>query len=295
MYITLESGKYVMQLRCPYVEDYWPCECPLQDKYNDVMLYCSKVPIEDIKDVFKSTTAADFKHIFLDPWNYWTVAIPEDIFVNHRVTDSIYVGYTEYRPINVPLQVHSDAFRSSRNSVKRFSIRAYDLTKLTFQFLSNFSQLTTFMIRESKNVDLSTLPSLPSLCELMVKDSSGPNEWTVFPKFVKALEIINLQGSYLTDESMERISKWIINILQHNSQKGYIKMNPITSQKKIKNIYFVKIYSIGVARVEIDLSNNYLSRLESSVFKELFEAIAAITNDGRISIDGSKLCMLYLL
>ena len=156
-----------------------------------------------------STTPVEFQQILIIPLQE-NPFIQEDIFVNHRVTDTIELSGHSHFPEQVRLEIHSEAFRSSRNFTKQVKIYSCDLEMLNFAFLTDFCQLTDLLIKNSINVRMSNFPQLPSLMNLQIIQCTGLNGWIEFPRSISSLEYINLQGNGLNDERMYAILEWIL-------------------------------------------------------------------------------------
>ena len=216
-----------MQLRCrPNLEDYYPCECPvasIEKTYHyDFAVLCRNVNIDEVEKVFSLTTAADFDWIMLEPGTPSAFLIPEDIFADHRITQTIFVGYLgSGRPT---LQIHPKAFRSSWEFTGSFQVMSYDLRILNYEFLAGFiKQLWYIRIRNSKNVNLATLPPLPRLAVLEIIDCTGLNDWTTFPQQAKGLNWISIEniGLYKEDVEMMFPCRYHLNI---NNEEKHIEL-----------------------------------------------------------------------
>ena len=169
------------------------------------------MPSNEVKMVFKLTTPADLDLFQLISQKKNSLNISEDLLVEHRVK-SIYFFYEHYGflpPIN--LTVHPEAFRNSRYFTNKIRFNGFDISH--FYFLASFNELQELEIEHSLSVNLRTLPLLPSLKALIIKECSGliiqPNT-DDFPLLARGLEIVVLRGNSLNDGDCERILDWIL-------------------------------------------------------------------------------------
>ena len=166
--------------------------------------------MDKVRTAFKLATPSNFHYIFLAP-SLANSFIPEDIFFSHQVTDTIELsGQLHFPEQIIRLEIHSDAFRASRNFTKQFKIYSCDLKMLNFSFLAGFNQLTEFSIKNSINIWIKNLPPLPNLKKLLIVQCIRLNGWTDLPNYSKnSLEYLNLQSNDLNDERAEAILGWI--------------------------------------------------------------------------------------
>ena len=198
----------VNQYSCPDFKVYLPCQCyfkyPLLANFE---VECIDVSTKDVSIAFNSiATEIEFRTLLLRPIAFF---IPKDIFANCRVMDTIEISGKYYIPEKMRLEIHSEAFQSSRNSVRQITISSWDLKTLTFEFLKGFNQTKVLCIYDSINFHLHNFPSLPNLIGLYVIGSQGPNEWEYFPNLFNGLVHLQLESVGLNDDAADRILEWI--------------------------------------------------------------------------------------
>ena len=239
---------------------------------------------------FQRTTSADFDQIFLLLPSENSV-IPDNFFVNHRVTKNLEVIGNVLAAEQVVLEIQPDAFRSSQNHLKQFKIYSCDVKILNFRFLSNFSQLTDLSIKKSVNFHTFNLPPLPNLISLSILNCTGLNQWTVFPNFVKGLEYLDLECNGLNDETTEQLLRYIMtgpsNVSLTNIRLSRNALTRIPRQLKsfanIKNMFFNDQREPGFGslsylsplihvEIYIDLSSCNITSIQPDALKGLFPA-----------------------
>ena len=205
----------MMRITCPFAEDYSPCFCQLS---NDGFRLSCESPVEDNNEIFKLTTPADFDRIKINSHDSVTI-IFKDIFVFHRINQiiigTLYDDSTRFDEYS--LQIHPEAFSSSRDFTTEIRIEYHDLRNLSFAFLLGFNQLTILKIDSVLNVNISTLPLLPSLSHFSITRSTGLIDWFEFPILLKGLDKINLYGNNLDFWTMEWILTLFLERLSNNT------------------------------------------------------------------------------
>ena len=266
-----------MQIGCPNMENYSPCICPILANHindnNDISfeLHCNGVTIEEVTEVFEFTTAADIEMLQLMITGS-TVFITKDIFVNHRITFSIFLKATRQSNENVLLHIHREAFHSSRDFLQEFQIRDYDMRILNFDFLSGFNSLVMLSIMGCNNVNLSSLPPLPSLYSLYISYCTGLNDWTELPQLVNGLENLSLNDNDLSDVAVDHFLKWIHTGPSKNSLTrlclDYNALTRIPSRIKhfsrLKDITFRYQQNQGFGKLSVVSFPNFLEKLDLS-------------------------------
>ena len=87
------------------------------------------------------------------------------------------------------------------------------MSRLDFQFLSGFDQISEIDFSWSSNVnkaDWTSFPPLSSLDYFKMVGSRGLNEWTAFPKIAKGLTLLYMYSDNIQDEAMNRILNWAV-------------------------------------------------------------------------------------
>ena len=173
-------------------------------------LVCANISMAEIQKTFSSTAAAHFDTIFLLPSpKQPDFFIPKDMFLNRCIKISLSVSGAYCFPQKCYLDIHPEAFRSSRNTTRIITIQSLDLGKLDFSFLQHFQALQEINIFDSFNLSVFNLPQLPRLSSIIINNCTGLNYWTNFPHLVNGLVNIFLKDNMLSDERVENILKKI--------------------------------------------------------------------------------------
>lgn len=211
--------------------------------------------MKQIHRTFKSTTSFDIGYIALTD-SKEPFLIPKDFLGKHSV-----MKFTLWHnfPGDDYLEIHSEALRSSRDSLFSLMFYNYNLYKLNFNFVVGFHQLRNLIIIGRTN--LSSLPFLPKLTELtLLRNSDINNRLFNFPKLIdtppqRALKRIKLEQNELNNEGAVRILEWL---LTGSTLAGYdIEL--------------------------ISLKDNNLTTLPSSSFKEMLEVMHAHRSEFHLS------------
>ena len=234
------------------MEDYWPCTCKIGAIDSSFSIDCFKVTTEEVKEVFESTAPLDLNDIELFLYSSSEVYVDKDTIANRRITNSI----SFYNKIDEKclLKIHSFAFFSSRDSVTYFWIVSYDLSALSFDFLSGFNNLELIYIINCYNFNISSLPPLPKLTRLWVANSTVHSNWAEMPKLVTGLESVlqdlMLFRTGLNDMSVDTIFEWILAGPSRDTLKNLnLNQNKLTCiSPKIKR--FTKLETITLENQE---------------------------------------------
>ena len=263
------------------MEDYYPCHCPY---YADkiVKLHCVDLRPKYIKQVFELTTYADFNSITLkfnrkDVFHF----IPKDILSNHQVKRINLTSVESTRPV---IEFHPESFKSSSKNTKMLLIIGFDLKKTNFSFLSTFIRLENLVIKNSIDVHLSNFPTMSSLKQFISSESTWADDWKNCSSLLKSLENVELSNGGLTNEKIDRILLWIFNPSYENLKGLHLGGNELTRIPR----QLVERAS-NLSKIAIHLSNNKITRFESSDFKQLLENMAVSAySTARICLHGSK-------
>jgi len=209
------------------------------------MIICEEVPIEQIKNVFHRTAFPTLTSVDLtiQPYKLSETLIPENILGNKRVS-SITIGYSSGHSVNssLSLQVHPEAFQSTKTFTKSFTVTSIDCSLLDFTFLSGFDQLTDLSFWGVWKIQrcLSSLPSLKSLTTLSFGDSNGLSELyrSDLPTLTNGLKSITFNGEQydfpdyaLTTKSLDRVLDWLL-----ISSSGTLESMTITKMTKLTQV-----------------------------------------------------------
>lgn len=161
-----------------------------------------------------------------------TETIPADLLAGKRFSELYLIcPNTDYQ-----LVVHPDAFRSSESYTTKLTVGYCDLAPLDFSFTNGFNEISSLEIRFSFNAHLSgwnTLPSLPSLSTISIRECRGLNEWQNFPLLSNGLTEFSMysnQQDPVRDAGMSRILSWLMNSSSRTTlKKLQIYDNALTS------------------------------------------------------------------
>ena len=175
-------------------------------------VYCIKGEIEEHAKVFSKTTPADVDTFYLGiPPSVKDVLLPPNFLSSHRVIHSLCISCSKLTP--TLLEIHSDAFNSSRRTLKTyFIIERCDLSRLDFTFLAGFRKLDTLHLANVSNIvrtNWSRMPVLPSLEiyldiaeKIELNDIDNDDDVLKFPV---GLYKVELNYQHLGDELTDRI------------------------------------------------------------------------------------------
>ena len=214
--------------QCPNGEDYSPCTCSGFVDRLPHYLTCKGTTLADVSRVFRQTTPADFMKFSLqtsitDP----TEVIPIDLLNNHRA-----IKIEIKCSFNYSLRIDPQAFRSSKNMTRSVSFDLCDLSQLNFDFLSGFDRLDDIHFLRASNVELANWQSFPPLRNLNtieIWDSTGLNEWTIFPKLFRGLSRLEFHDNRIQDEAMDRILNWTTKYSAETLEYLWISGNDMTN------------------------------------------------------------------
>ena len=191
---------------CPNEQDYFPCRCSVDS------IICSDSPISTIADIFKrksyKTSQTMNLHLLLPPDGTF---LPADLLSNHQITSKIIIICKDF--ISQRINIHQDAFRSSRNFISEFKIFACDSKGFDFLFMKDFRNMKSVEFNWNSNLHLAnwtSFPLLSSLTHFYIYDSNGLDEWTQFSFFHNRLSYFAMYNNYVGDECTSRILSWLL-------------------------------------------------------------------------------------
>ena len=279
----------VSQINCPNREDYSPCTCEFTDESQEYSITCSDVPLVDIVGVFNRTTPADLNSFDLYMSQESSQDIPANLLNNHRV-NSVIDLHCQSKNRNNLLRVDPDAFRSSKNVTKSFALNFCDISQLEFNFLNGFDTLSTLNLFTVANIHLAdwaqSFPTLPSLNNLVIYNSTGMNDWTTFPRLSLGLVNLFLSANQLSDDSMDRILNWTLEYSSSNTLMSlFVRKNNLTRipaqipnfkslmyldmADQVSGIPSILSGSLNLASLlvlTLDLDGNNISKVEPDAF-----------------------------
>lgn len=137
-----------------------PCTCTNTTGVNNtfsININCQNVPVTTVKTVFSGALPYNISQVTIIP-NVNDTQIISNITGNHSITtlvlDCSYMA-------NKSLNVNSSAFTLSKLGTTNITIQKCDLSRLSYSFLTGFTNLTTFYIYNSSNFH-TTFYTLPS-------------------------------------------------------------------------------------------------------------------------------------
>ena len=202
-----------------------------------------------ILDFFQSNNATSVavNHIILELAENET-KYPKDILSQHSAIH-IELHDAHRNSKNISIEIHPEAFRYSRNVTNYFTFDAFEMRNFNWSFLAGFNQLTNISIHYSFNVQISNLPSLPSLIELKIRWSTGLNNMTHFPFLSNGLFGLVIQYCGLNDQAVDRILNWIQNGPSNNTLICiYLSGNALSQIPRQLYSAFTNLTSINLDR-----------------------------------------------
>ncbi|KAI9554578.1 hypothetical protein GHT06_019851 [Daphnia sinensis] len=241
--ISLMMDGDMSRASCP--EDYTPCSCTV-DVGGGLRVVCTEVAVQDVVDVFNRTSAQDIETFGLQ-WSrspLESVTIPADLLGGSRAKLIGVYCPSKVEP-RVPLRVHDDAFRLSRDYADTFLTFYCDFSQQpNLQFLAGFNNLTILEIGLATNLQaIGNLPTLPALTTLHVMDSTGLVE---FPDLTPAvLQTLFLNGNQLGDTMAAALLDSIIvtstirlfTLRLNSNQLTRVPTQQMNSLPELKNLY----------------------------------------------------------
>jgi len=236
MLLVMTVRKAGAQADCPNEENYSPCTCTRSTDIGGVQEYrvmCYEIALAEVASVFKRTTTADLYRFTLyfsptDP----TKTIPADLLNNHRTE----VTLIYCRPTDSPLIVDSQAFRSSQNLMTVLFLRDCDMSQLNFDFLSEFNKIWRIGLESMSNVGQANWASfpqfLPSFNSLLIRKSTGLNEWSAFPQLAGGSADLYLSTNDIQDDAMNRVLNWTFQYSANTLNSLDLRSNELTQIPK---------------------------------------------------------------
>ena len=264
-----------MSNECPNDENYAPCSCMrhVGDTYD---LVCNEQPLDEVANVFRKTTAAQFDYFyFFISQRDANKIIPPNV-LNDHVASNIMV----YCPTTIGHQQHlltvdPKAFQSTNNVTSAIAFNGCDLGKMNFDFLAGFDHLNLIYVDAASNVGLASwtsMPLLPSLTELNIRNSVGLDLWKSFPRLERGLERLILESDQIQDGPMEVILNWAlryssISLLSLRLDKNDLTRIPIQISS-FENLQELFIYSQSSEISSISMGTFNFSTPITSLFAE---------------------------
>jgi len=277
--------------------DYTPCN------YSSGNVICDKIPLEEVKKVFRRTSfprLASAK-LILHPYIFIDKFIPEDVFGTKLILD-INLEYSSDSGGDIELQVDANAFRATKSYTNQFKIKTIDCTHLNLGFLSGFDKLTYLDLTNIFNIQycLPGLPPLPNLNYLHMRYCTGMDHLNIFPALTNGLKGFSLTGDVYqinlfttyNDDTVERIIDWLL-----LSSANTLKDLGITDMKRMARIPN-KIGSFK-ALERLWLNKNNISSIQAEAFS--FSAPVSLLHIGSNGLkgiepgafQGKRMIMLY--
>ncbi len=192
--------------------DFSPCEYSLGD------VTCEGVPIEKIQQVFSRTIIPIFLSFKLIITNENHLLIPGNLLDNKRAFEiELMHSWYKYDVINSPnMQVDMNAFRSTKNYTKAFTIANMNCSHQDLRFLTGFNQLTNLTLHNLYDIHIceKTLPGFPRLTTLNLH--SRHSTLNFFPLLTNGLKVALFWGNedypdrVLHDENIDQTIDWLL-------------------------------------------------------------------------------------
>ena len=264
---------------CPNYENYSPCVCSYITNLG-YSITCEGVSLLDISDAFNRTTGADlyFVDLYLSAFDAspenGEIMIPSDLLGYRHSAAKIYLNGPRRLLRNYFLKMDPNAFRSSKDMAQTFGISDFDIGRLDFNYLSGFGKLSCLTFGALSNVglaDWTSLPPLPSLNNLDFSESPDLNDWAIFPRLTRGLEIMSLSYNEIRDSPMENILNWVISNSANTLQSLDIYGNNLTNIPRQMssfsnlieiNVAFQKTKNLSISTGSFSLSSQ-VSRIDA--------------------------------
>ena len=235
------------KVNCPNGEDYSPCSCgswspfiiPSSLSFDNISsnVECTtgyRATLADVSNVFNRTAPSEIRGFMLYLYTQSATdsrkIIPMDLLSNHR---ALSIDITCSSSTDMSIIINPQAFRSSRNTTRNFMFFFCDISRLSFNFLTGFVQITSILFSTTKHVDqanwASFPTSLPSLETFSISSSTGLNEWTIFPKLSRGLSRLSLHSNEIQDAAMDRIINWTVAYSVDTLESLGIESNNLTN------------------------------------------------------------------
>ncbi len=269
--------------------DYRPCN------NSNGNVVCNLVLLEEVEKVFRQTASPRLAStkLTLQPYIFSETHIPEDVFGTKQILH-IWIKF----PLEVDenssliLQLDANAFRSTKNYTKIFTIDSIDCTLMDLGFLSGFDKLIELQFSNIYNIQqcLPSLPPLPKLTYLNFDYCTGVNELIHYPTLKNGLkdvrffaDVNNIHETY-NDATVDRIMDWLLissaTTLKEMTIRGMnqvtqvpLKIPSFTALRTLSlyhnNISIIKSgsFSFSVPVSILDLDGNEIKEIEAGAFK----------------------------
>ncbi|XP_045030981.1 uncharacterized protein LOC123473727 isoform X3 [Daphnia magna] len=175
--------------------------------YQNVL--CLGIPFTEIKSIFAGNTGfVDINRFDVVP-EVCDSIIPANLLGNHRAR----IIHLASCGIN-PMEIHSDAFKTSMRTTEEFTSFVCDVGKLTWSFLNGFTSLNFLQLEGvTKIQSLGSLPSLPSLKRFTITNCQGFAPLSFPGTSLTGLQtlIMTDNGAELTNEKLDSILATLVN------------------------------------------------------------------------------------
>ncbi|KAK4004441.1 hypothetical protein OUZ56_006175 [Daphnia magna] len=185
------------------------CLCTKNVATGDQNVLCLGIPFTEIKSIFAGNTGfVDINRFDVVP-EVGDSIIPANLLGNHRAR----IIHLASCGIN-PMEIHSDAFKTSMRTTEEFTSFVCDVGKLTWSFLNGFTSLNFLQLEGvTKIQSLGSLPSLPSLKRFTISSCQGFAPLSFPGTSLTGLQtlIMTENGAELTNEKLDSILATLVN------------------------------------------------------------------------------------
>lgn len=236
---------------------YSPCQCQANGD-GSVNVTCVLVSNDDIRNAFRGSIAPDINQFQIVPLEGPTqqLLIEADLLSGKRAKIINIASCTS------KLEIDPAAFTDSSDYTEELSISECDIDLVNFEFLQNFNQMTSIILKTVSNIrTISTLPPLLKLDELSIAESTGfTNPLLIFPtNSLMSMTRLTLIGNSDLDSRVTN------KILSSIASKGVALRELTITQSPLINQIPDNIIDIS-SLVSVDLSSNSLAIFGPNAF-----------------------------
>lgn len=231
--------------------------------YQNVL--CLGIPFTEIKSIFAGNTGfVDINRFDVVP-EVGDSIIPANLLGNHRAR----IIHLASCGIN-PMEIHSDAFKTSMRTTEEFTSFVCDVGKLTWSFLNGFTSLNFLQLEGvTKIQSLGSLPSLPSLKRFTITNCQG-----FAPLSFPGTSLTGLQTLIMTDNDAELTNEKLDSILATLVNAKSFQVLKLTNNTGMSRI--PSALSVLSALNTLDLSLCSISIVSSSSLSFTAPAVKAL-------------------
>lgn len=270
------------------------CLCTKNVATGDQNVLCLGIPFTEIKSIFAGNTGfVDINRFDVVP-EVGDSIIPANLLGNHRAR-IIHLASCGTNP----MEIHSDAFKTSMRTTEEFTSFVCDVGKLTWSFLNGFTSLNFLQLEGvTKIQSLGSLPSLPSLKRFTITNCQGFAPLSFPGTSLTGLQtlIMTENGAELTNEKLDSILATLVNaksfqVLKLTNNPGMSRIPSALSVLSALHTLDLSLCSISIvsssslsftapAVKALNLEKTSLSTIVDNTFNNRYYGNAKVLLDG---------------